>query len=77
MRVPDLEWLGTFLFCNIFRHYEERSDVVISFLSRHPRLTFRLDNGDRPLILCCYVSFSLEDYLRHSLMFVSGNDVFI
>ena len=35
MIVPDLERLGTFLFCNIFRHYEERSDVVISFLSRH------------------------------------------
>ena len=34
MRVPDLERLGTFLLLK--RHYEERSDVIISFLSRHP-----------------------------------------
>lgn len=76
MIVPDLfRWLGTFLLLK--RHYEEQSDVVISFLSRHPRLTFWLGDGDRPLILCCCALFILEDYLRHSLMFVSGNDVFI
>lgn len=75
MRVPDLKRLGTFLLLK--RHYEERSDVVISSFHVIPRLTFRLGDGDRPLILCCCVLFSLEDYHRHSLMFVSGNDVFI
>lgn len=76
MRVPDLKRLGT-VFLLLKRHYEERSDVVISSFHVIPRLTFRLGDGDRPLILYCCVSFSLEDYHRHSLMFVSGNDVFI
>ena len=75
MIVPDLERLGTFLLLK--RHYEERNDVVISSFHVILRLTFRLGDGDRPLILCCCVSFLLEDYHRHSLMFVSGNDVFI
>ena len=57
MRVPDLERLGIFLFCNIFRHYEERSDVVISSFHVIPRLTFRLGDGNLPLILSllCFI----------------------
>ena len=55
MRVPDLKRLGTFLLLK--RHYEERSDVVISSFHVIPRLTFRLDNGDCPLVLSllCFI----------------------
>ena len=48
MIVPDLKRLGTFLFCNIFRHYEERSDVVISFLSRHPPTNLQVRRWGSP-----------------------------